>query len=234
MTKKKHRHTIRPGFPGTVPKLWVLRKSVPLSRKIHCLDAKCSSFLPSHKNTTLLNMCTKILTPHSGSRRAIDRSYRAGIAEGEEDVFVIIEHGPRPRRVRNGYKREISKWTECIIHVVFSLLFIFMSLHVVTSCCTYLLHGVLLEKLTGFQLVKKFPAFYGTRRFINAFTSARHLSQTWASSIQSIPPHPTSWRSTLILSSHLRLGLQSGLFPSGFPNKTLYTPHTRYMPRPSN
>jgi len=35
---------------------------------------------------------------------------------------------------------------------------------------------VLLEKLTGFQLVKKFPAFYGTRRFITAFTSARHLS----------------------------------------------------------
>jgi len=33
-----------------------------------------------------------------------------------------------------------------------------------------------LEKLTGFQLVKKFPAFYGTRRFITAFTSACHLS----------------------------------------------------------
>ena len=33
-----------------------------------------------------------------------------------------------------------------------------------------------LEKLTGFQLVKKFPAFYGTRRFITAFTSARHPS----------------------------------------------------------
>jgi hypothetical protein len=30
---------------------------------------------------------------------------------------------------------------------------------------------VLLEKLTGLQLVKKFPAFYGTRRFITAFTS---------------------------------------------------------------
>jgi hypothetical protein len=36
---------------------------------------------------------------------------------------------------------------------------------------------VLLEKLTGLQLVKKFPAFYGTRRFITAFASAaRHLS----------------------------------------------------------
>jgi hypothetical protein len=40
----------------------------------------------------------------------------------------------------------------------------------------------------------------------------------------------------LILSFHLRLGLPSGLFPSGFPIKTLYTPlpHTCYMPRPSN
>jgi hypothetical protein len=34
----------------------------------------------------------------------------------------------------------------------------------------------LLEKLTGLQLVKKFPTFYGTRRFITAFTNDRHLS----------------------------------------------------------
>jgi len=47
--------------------------------------------------------------------------------------------------------------------------------------------GVLLEKVIGFQLVKKFPEFYGTRRFITAFTSARHLSLCSASSIQSIP-----------------------------------------------
>jgi hypothetical protein len=47
---------------------------------------------------------------------------------------------------------------------------------------------VLLEKLTGSQLVK-FPAFYGTRRFITAFTRAHYLSLFLASSIQSIPPH---------------------------------------------
>jgi len=49
---------------------------------------------------------------------------------------------------------------------------------------TYLLTPwcrVLLEKLTGLQLVKKFPAFYGTRRFITALTSVRHLPLSWAS-----------------------------------------------------
>ena len=89
---------------------------------------------------------------------------------------------------------------------------------------TYLLTPwcrVLLEKLTGLQLVKKFPAFNGTRRFI---TALRHLSLSWARPIQSIYPHPTSWKSILILSTHLRLGLPSGLLTSGFPSKTLYTP----------
>ena len=72
------------------------------------------------------------------------------------------------------------------------------------------------------QLVKKFPTFHGTRRFITAFKSALHLSLSWASSIQSIYPHLTSWRSILILSSHLRLGLPSGLFHLAFPIKTLW------------
>ena len=47
---------------------------------------------------------------------------------------------------------------------------------------------------------------------------------SWAISIYSIPPHPTSWRSILILSSHLRLGFPSCLFPSGLLTKALYTP----------
>ena len=90
--------------------------------------------------------------------------------------------------------------------------------YLLTPCCR-----VLLEKLTGLQLVKKFPAFHGTRRFITALTSFRHLSLSRASPIQSIYPHPTSWRSILILSTHLCLGLPSGLLPSSFPTKTLYT-----------
>ena len=42
------------------------------------------------------------------------------------------------------------------------------------------------EKLTGPHLARKFPAFYGNQRFITAFTTACHLSLSWARLIQSI------------------------------------------------
>jgi len=48
--------------------------------------------------------------------------------------------------------------------------------------------SVLLENLTGPQVVKKFPTFYGTWRFITVFTSAHHLSLFWARTIQCMPP----------------------------------------------
>ena len=92
---------------------------------------------------------------------------------------------------------------------------------------TYLLTSwsrIVLEKPTSFQLIKKLTKCYGTRMFIAAFTSARHLSLSWASSIQYIYQNPTSWRSILILSSNLCLGLTRGLVPSGFPTKPPYTP----------
>ena len=57
--------------------------------------------------------------------------------------------------------------------------------------CTYLLTAwsrVLIGKLIASQLVKKFLTFYGTQRFITAFTSTCHLSLSWARSIQSMPP----------------------------------------------
>jgi hypothetical protein len=56
---------------------------------------------------------------------------------------------------------------------------------------------VLFEKPTVTQLVKKFPAFYGTWRFITVFTTARHWSLSWDKCV-----HPISLRSILILSSH--------------------------------
>jgi hypothetical protein len=50
-----------------------------------------------------------------------------------------------------------------------------------------------------------------------------HLQQvSWARLIQSIPPHPLSPISILILPTHLRSGLRSGLLPSNFPANNLH------------
>jgi hypothetical protein len=45
-----------------------------------------------------------------------------------------------------------------------------------SSILTYSMEHSHLEKLTSLQLVKKFPAIYGTQRFITSFTSDHHLS----------------------------------------------------------
>jgi hypothetical protein len=68
-----------------------------------------------------------------------------------------------------------------------------------------------------------FPAFYGIRRFTTAFTEAHHRSLSRARWIQSTLSQTISLRSILILPYNLRLGLPSGLFPSSFPTKILYT-----------
>ena len=97
---------------------------------------------------------------------------------------------------------------------------------------------ILPQKLTGSQLVKRFPSFYVTRSFITASTSARHLSLSWASSIQ--PVHPTFH----FLKIHLNIILPSApgssqwsislRFPHQNPVRTSPLPHTRYMPGSSH
>jgi len=88
-----------------------------------------------------------------------------------------------------------------------------------------------------FKLVKKFPAFYGTRKFITAFTNARHLSLTWARSIQSLPPsHFLKIHLTIIFPStpgtfKWTLSLR---FLHQSPVYTSHLPHTCYMTRPSH
>jgi hypothetical protein len=58
----------------------------------------------------------------------------------------------------------------------------------------------LLEKPPVVQLLKNFPIFYGTRRFITVFTRALRWSLSSPRSVQPIPPHPISLRSILTLS----------------------------------
>ena len=91
---------------------------------------------------------------------------------------------------------------------------------------TYLLTArcrVLLEKLTGLQLVKKFPAFHATRR------SLPH-SQASATCPYPGPANPVHIPTYHLLEIHPNIIHPSTprstqwFFPSGFPTKTLYTP----------
>jgi hypothetical protein len=83
------------------------------------------------------------------------------------------------------------------------------------------------------QLLKNIPAFYGTRKFITIFIRALHWSYPKPDRLKSIPSHPSSLRSILILFTYPRLGLPSGLFNSVVPINILYaffSPHSCYMP----
>jgi hypothetical protein len=88
-------------------------------------------------------------------------------------VFVIIHHTSANRfDVENHTERDYKQWAR----------------YGTTTTTTARLSRVLPEKLTGPQLVKKFLAFYVTRRFITAFTRACHLFLSLARLIQSMRP----------------------------------------------
>jgi len=107
-----------------------------------------------------------------------------------------------------------------------------------TNKPTYLLKpwsSVHLVKLTGLQLVKKFPAVYGTRRFIKAFTSA-------ATSPYPEPARSSPYAKYQFLKIHLNIiftytsgSLQWSLslrFPHQKAVHASQFPHYRYMPCP--
>jgi hypothetical protein len=74
--------------------------------------------------------------------------------------------GPKRDEVRGEWRKlHNEKFKVLYLHT-----YIYILTYLLTSCSR-----VLLEKLTGSQLVKKFPAIYGTRMFITTFTSFRHL-----------------------------------------------------------
>ena len=79
--------------------------------------------------------------------------------------------------------------------------------------------------------LRKFPAFYGTRSFITAFTTARHLFLFCARSIQSTPQsHLSKIRFNIILPS--TPGSFKSSSPQAFPpnpSMHLSCPHTCHM-----
>ena len=111
--------------------------------------------------------------------------------------------------------------------VQWNMFYIYIYIQTHTCTHTYFLTSwsrVLHEELTDLQPVKNFHSFYGLLKFVTAFTSVRHLSLSWTTTIQSLPPHPNSRTYILILSSLLLLGLPSGLIFPAFHTKKLHTP----------
>ena len=79
---------------------------------------------------------------------------------------------------------------------------------------------VLLEKLTDLQVLRKFPAFYGTRKFITALTRASHLSLSLARSFEAMPSsHLVKIYFNSFLSSTPGYCRWS---PSSFPTEIMY------------
>ena len=95
-----------------------------------------------------------------------------------------------------------------------------------TYLLTYLLtpwSRVLLEKLPGSAASQEIPRILSNPK-VHYRTHKCTPPLPILSQIHPVPtPPPTSLRFVLILSSHLRLGLPNGLFPSRFPIRTLCT-----------
>jgi len=97
-------------------------------------------------------------------------------------------------------------------------------LTLLTYLLTYLLHGARyqdISKADCHSACQKYSAFLWNPKVHFRVRKSPHWTLSWASWIQCAPFIPISLRSISVLSSHLRLGLPSGLFPSGLPTKTL-------------
>jgi hypothetical protein len=89
---------------------------------------------------------------------------------------------------------------------------------------TYSMVQYILWKVDSYSACQRIICFlYGTRRFITVLTKVRHQTLFRVCRIQFAPSIPISLRSILMLSSHQRLRLPGGLFPSGVSAKILWT-----------
>jgi hypothetical protein len=159
-----------------------------------------------------LNMFRASLCPSSGAYQLQQQSlvYRRNV------VVAVLRSVRKLLEVSSTYK-------------YFWALFVNHTLTDTHHLLSYLLNPwsrVLVEKLTGPQLVKK----------SHAFTNARHLSLSRTGSVQSMP-------SSHCLKTHLNIifpsmsGSSEWSFLQVSPPKPciqLYYPHTCYMPRPSH
>ena len=146
---------------------------VPIYTKIH------GKMWPSDTNS----LCKSISVETSDLRspaQAAKHVTRTLFFQGRHDESSMctpvtgVRNSPPPPKKKTNKPDSLSGQSEILEGCVFTT---------ARRFCTYLLtylltpwSRVLLEKLTGSQLLKKFSAFCGTRKFITSFTRARHLS----------------------------------------------------------
>jgi hypothetical protein len=122
-----------------------------------------------------------------------------------------------PRVPNLGMKRPT-----CVHGVVLSL----NTETILTYLFTHSLHGV------GYYLKRRLSLSLSKNILLSLWKPKVHYRVHKSPPLDPIPSQlnpvrpsiPVSLRSSLMLSSHLRLGLSSGILPSGIPTKTLQTP----------
>jgi hypothetical protein len=88
---------------------------------------------------------------------------------------------------------------------------------------------VFLEKLTVLQLVKKFPAFYGTRTLITVLTTVSHMSLSQANPIHALTVYFFNIHLNIILPSTPRSSKWTP-FLRIFPPKPVCTSYVPFAP----
>jgi hypothetical protein len=161
-----------------------------LNATLHVCESGLQDVLTNRSNLRLMDLSQKFVPinprrPHLVSRFTIVHivQYVITVIVGGYYIFCktcYYGHGyVHPASYSRHATTHILTPSKCFVIADLKTNFLKQSLDMFLILLTYLhtpRSRVLLGKLTDSQLVKKFPAFDGTRRFITAFTTARQLS----------------------------------------------------------
>jgi hypothetical protein len=144
-------------------------------------------------------------------------------------LFSSVSFHPNPVRYLNNVKVQHCHWLpSCYLHVIQTIPHVIQnSLCILLSVLTvpYSLFTpwcrILFEKLLVIQLVKQQSAFVWNPKVYYRVHRSPLLDPVVSQLNPLAPSKPISLKSSLILSSHLRLGLPSGLLLSELPTKIL-------------